>query len=239
MALGRQYRIRQDYEAAHQQYELAMKAGSAQVAASAKAATEDLAAYLAQLPIQVEDLAKKLERDGFLSDIWRERTGVGGTQGVSGGVLQLRSLGGEREVLVGRESIRPVRNFGFSAGVRFKVSASLMERPGTCRAGIGVSDGAGKDFRFSFDGAGYRAFSGAEGMGAGGKLAEAFGDEAEAWHTLGFAYRFDTAQISVLLDGQPLRRYSTDLGDCRLRVFLEAEESAAAEAYFSDISWRL
>lgn len=221
LRLADAYRAGRRYELALEQYELAAGAGDADVERRARRAGDELRRWLADRPHDAADFARELERSGFQGNLWRKGAAPGGTQDVADGVLRFRSRGGARATTIYRESARPVRNLGFAAGVQFKASPAMLASPGRSRAGIGVIGTNGNVFEFAFDGRSYQIARKSGRVSARGTVRRALGDEDRAWHTLGLRHSFDTGRLAVLLDGKELQRYSVDLSDFRLRVFLE------------------
>ncbi|KPK61440.1 MAG: hypothetical protein AMK73_07935, partial [Planctomycetes bacterium SM23_32] len=163
----------------------------------------------------------------------------GASQQVSDGVLRLKVAAHAEGGRAGRETMRPIQNRGFRAAVAFRAGPALMARPGAAWAGLRVADVNGRVFSVSFDGGAY-AMSVGERSSPGSRtmqLRHAQGDEGESWHTLGLRYDFFGAgQVTVLLDDGELQRYSLDLQDFRLGVFVEADPGVAADAEFREVS---
>jgi len=240
MKLGRIYAAAGEHDAALKQYESAMGLGDAAIAAQAKKASDELRTWVTGRPHEAADFAQALLREGFGPGLWSEHNEAEGTQQITDGVVQLRAQAGTGKAALYRETTRPVRNRGFSAGVQFKSSGDLIERPGTSQAGIAVTGTDGSGFRLAFDGRAYLVTvfgkaGAARGSSAGSVVQKAIGDEDQAWHALGLNYNFNTGQMDALLDGKAVGRYSLNLSDFRLRVFAEAGPGAAAGADFKDV----
>ena len=236
--LAQTYREQGDYELALSQYELAAEAAEGAVARQARRDREELLKWLTDRPHEAAALARELELSGFQGALWQEHTDSGGSQRVAGGVLQLSAQGGRDGATVQRETVRPVRNLGFSAGVQFRASAALLRQPGSARVGVAVSGIKGSLFELAFDGESYLITRKSGQVSAGGIVGKAFGDEDSAWHALALSYNFNTGQLAVLVDGQELHSYPLDLSDFRLRVSLLATPGSAAEAEFKDVFCR-
>jgi len=238
--LARIYRDKGMHEQALAQYEAVALGGPPDLAAEAGQARDELRRWLASRPHEAEAFARELAQNGFGSSVWAARDEGGATQRVADGVLVLDAPAGAPNPSARRETARTVRNLGFACSVEFRPSPALLARPGTARLGIAaISDGQDA-FELAFDGRSYAATvrRGASQSAAGGALCEPVGDEDRSWHVLGLAYDYDTGQLTALLDGRELRRYTVNLSDIRLRVFLEAGGGAGARASFRSVSFQ-
>jgi serine/threonine protein kinase len=238
LKLALAYRDRGAYDLALEQYDLAVDAGDAGVATRARQGRDELRNWLGARPHQADVLAGELSRRGFGSSLWGEQTGPGGSQRFQDGVLQLRAQGGSREVLVRRETTRPIRNLGFEAGVQFRLLAVPLGTQSSLRAGLAVASAKGRTLEMGFDGHSYVVTEKEGGSVAIGVVRKAFGDEQSVWHAIGLAYDFDAGLMAVVLDGEVLQRYPLDLSDFRLSVFLVAPPETDAGVDFKDVYCR-
>ncbi len=228
--LGRAYQVARRYDDALEQYSLAAEEGGAQVARRADTAAADLRASMKRDPISGEAAQAELREHGFLSAVWEG----GPAPEVAEGVLRLSTPaeGGAASL----QTMRPIRSAGFTAGVEFRLPAP-PQRPGAGRAGIAVADTEGRAFEFSFDGAAYRRTVRSGGMAIAAEVCDAVGDEETEWHALALRCVPDTAQLAVLLDGAEVGRYSFDVADVRLRVFVEGAAGTPVAAEFRNVSF--
>ncbi len=238
LKLAEAYGDRQQYALAIEQYEAAALAGDEEAAKQAREAIERLRARMTESPQEAEDVAQRLERDGFAGELWQERTDPGGTQALADGALQLRAQGGTAETVLMREFAHPVRTLGFSAAAQIRTSANVLERPGHVRCGIGIRDATGNVFELCFDGGSYLVARRSGQVSAGGAVRKAFGDEGTSWHKLGLRYNYETAQLAALIDDEEVQRYDLTLSELRLHVFLATPAGVAAGADFKDLSFR-
>ena len=238
MQLAELCRKREDFVGALAQYKLAAAGTDRDVAATADQARQDLTAWLNERPHDAGALGRDLKKTGFAGDLWAA-TSTGGEQSLDGGILRLTATD-EGAACLERQTARPVRNLGFSAGAGFRASETLVAAGGSARAGIGLRGADAREFTLAFDGRAYTVdiAKGAGQMAAGRVVREAFGDEATEWHVLRLRYDFNTGRLSAVVDDETVLRYSLDLGDFRLRAFLEAEGCAGAEATFRDVYCR-
>jgi tetratricopeptide (TPR) repeat protein len=238
LKLALAYRDRGAYDLALEQYDLAVEAGDAEFAARARQGRDELRKWLSARPHQADVLAGELSRRGFGSALWGEQTEPGGSQQIQDGVLQFRARGSSREVLVRRETRRPIRNLGFEAGVQFRLPAEPLDTQGNARAGLAVAGAKGRILELGFDGHSYVVTEKEGGSTATGVVRKAFGDEQSAWHAIGLAYDFGAGLMAVVLDGEVLQRYPLDLSDFRLSVFLVAPPETEAGVDFRDVYCR-
>jgi tetratricopeptide (TPR) repeat protein len=235
LQLARAYRDRGDYDLALKQYELVIRVGDADLEAKARQGQDEVRSWMDQRPHEADVFAGELARRGFASALWRARTNEGGSQQTEGGVLRLGAEPGPRQTVVRRETTRPIRNLGFTAGVQFRLTESRPEGPVAARVGLAVVGTKGSSFELSFDGRSYLVAKKSGEVSAGGVVRKAFGDEDRAWHTMAVAYEFDTGLLAVLVDGEKLLRYSLDLSDFRFSLFLAAPPETAAGAEFKGV----
>jgi tetratricopeptide (TPR) repeat protein len=238
LKLARVYRDKGMYEHALTHYEAA--AGSPDVAEEADKARNDLVRWLAGRPQDAATFAATLAQEGFAGSLWDAENAGGATQRVTDGTLVLDAPAGEGARAARRETARPIRNLGFACNVEFRTSEAVFAQPGAARLGVAVASSGKDTFEMAFDGRSYVATvrRGPTQGAAGAAVHDPIGDEAHAWHSMGLAYDYDTGQLGVLLDGTELRRYAVNLGDVRIRVFLEADAGAQAQAFFRSISFK-
>jgi hypothetical protein len=237
LKLARLYRDAAEYDRSIEQYKLAIYQGVPEATETARTELEQLRTYLAARPHKSEDVAAVLAREGFTGSFWSEETPGAARQVVRDGVLELAADPAPQGALAYRESIRPVKNFGFEATVEFRAGDELLRSKSASRLGLAVLGVKGDEFELHFDG---RAYSVAMTSNPGrvtsqAEVAGAAGDEASRWHELGLNYNFQTGELRATLDGQQLCRYAIDLSDFRLRVFVRSGAGAGSRALFRNI----
>jgi tetratricopeptide (TPR) repeat protein len=236
--LAQIYRDRGDYDLALGQYEAAINAAGGRVAARAKRMRDELRKSMADRPHEAAVFAAELQRRGLASDLWREHADPGGSQSIEGGILQMRARAAQQPVVVQRETKRPIRNLGCTVGVQFRLPQGHSLGTDGARAGIALLGTEGNSFEFAFDGQAYRVAARAAGVSAGGVVREAFGDEDQRWHPMALSYDFEAGILTVLVDEEQVYRYSMDVADFRLRVFLIAPPGQEAAVDLKDVFCR-
>jgi hypothetical protein len=105
-----------------------------------------------------------------------------------------------------------------------------------------VQDIAGNTVAFSFDGAHYNLSRSYRRYGrilsGGASVAQAFGDEGSAWHEISFRYVYELGRLVAFVDGKQVEEYQSELGDCRVRVFVRITGEGDGSAEFKDILCR-
>ncbi|NLW51407.1 MAG: protein kinase [Candidatus Brocadiaceae bacterium] len=239
MRLARIYRDRGRYRDALAQYQAAVDAGTPDVVQEAERARAELVAWLADRPQDPAEFAAGLHREGFGGDAWTDHAEGGAVRQAADGVLVLEVQAGRGQRTARRETVRPLRTLGFACRVEFRASPEVVAEAGGARLGLAVVSQGKDSFELAFDGRAYGASVRRRSGGAalGTTLRGAIGDEDHLWHALVLDYDYDTGRLIVRLDEQELRRYSLDLGDLRLCVFLEAAPGGAAAASFRNLSF--
>jgi hypothetical protein len=237
LKLAKLYRDRTQYDRSIDQYKLAVYQGVPEAAQKAQAELAALKTYLADRPHKAEEFAALLLGEGFLGSVWTDETPLEGRQAVRDGVLELAAAAAPQGAAAYRESIRPVKNFGFEAQVEFRAGTELLREGGDARMGLAVLGVKGDSFEIQFDGRAYRiAMTRNPGrLTAESEVAPAAGDETDRWHELGLKYNFQTGEMRATLDGQQVCRYAIDLSDFRIRVFVRSSGTSASRAFFRSI----
>lgn len=223
------YREAEDYRAALRNYDLAALGDDAELVRRATRAAEELRQWLRTQPVSAAATAEEVAGKGFLAEVWETI----GPQQVQDGVLRL----GRTDAAAARQTMRPVRNLGFRAGVEFRAGGGMLQTDGTASLGLALEDTAGRVFTAAFDGTGYVVGGGSGDNSAASRRHDAVGDEDEVWHALSFHYDFEQGRLRVLLDGQELAAYNTDLEDVRLRVFWKHGEEAVTPPEFRNVTF--
>jgi tetratricopeptide (TPR) repeat protein len=237
LKLAKLYRERTEYDRAIDQYKLAAYQGVPEAARQARADLAALKTYLADRPHKAEEFAALLGADGFLGSVWTDETPPDGRQVVRDGVLELAAAAAPDGAEAHRESIRPVKNFGFEAQVEFRAGDELQHDGADGRLGLAVLGVKGDGFEIQFDGRAYRVVvtRNPGRLTAESRVAPAVGDETTRWHQLGLKYNFQTGELRAFLDGQQVCRYAIDLSDFRVRVFVRSSGASASRAFFRSI----
>jgi tetratricopeptide (TPR) repeat protein len=227
--LAELYRDAEDYRAALRNYDLAALGDDAELVRRATRAAEELRQWLRTQPVSAAATAEEVAAKGFLAEVWEAR----GPQQVQDGVLRL----GRKDTDAVRQTMRPVRNLGFRAGVEFRAGGGMPQSDGTASLGLALEDTAGRIFTTAFDGTGYVVGEGSGESSAASRRHDAVGDEDEVWHALSFHYDFEQGRLRVLLDGQELAAYNTDLKDVRLRIFWKHGEGQVTPPAFRNVTF--
>jgi hypothetical protein len=236
LKLAKLYREKGDYDRAVKDYKAAIYLGVPEIADQARGELEALRTWLADRPHKTEDFAALLEKDGFVGPFWSEETPPNARQVVRDNVLELTAAPSPEGVSAYRESIRPVKNFGFEARVEFRAADELLRRPGG-RLGLAVLGVKGDSFEIDFDGRGYSIgmTRNPTRINVESQVAKAAGDETSRWHELGLRYNYQTGEMRATLDGREVCRYAMDLSDFRLRIFTRSSAESPARGFFRNV----
>ena len=187
-------------------------------------------------PLDLDPFSRELEKGGFRSTVWYDRSSEFGEQKTMDGVLVLTIKGGEKQRENVRSTVRPVRpNVGFDLSVEFRVKAMDVAERSRYAAGIRIKDRMDNDISVLFDGASYdlaRTFGNVSG---GQELQAATGDESDEWHQLGMRYQYDLSKLEVLIDGETVGEYEVDLGVFQIDVFARISGEGECRAAFRKI----
>ena len=242
LRLGDFYRANAQNDRAAKEYEHVIANFPGELAQLAGIGMAEIDRAMLRQPLDIASLTRHIATNGFKGDVWREELGQEGRQEVQETGLVIAQTGGAAERMTARETVRPIRNLGFTVSVRFQMKTSAEPVPRRVEVGLEVEDTLRNSVRLSFDGASYnmsRSFRiGGRPVSGGSSVADAAGDEDARWHELALSYNLENTRVIASLDGRKVGEYQGEIGAFRLRVFVQVLGRGECNARFRDVVCR-